>query len=201
MTMACRYGAILLATGQSRRMVMANKLLLVEGEPMVRRAARRILGSGVRALTVVLGHDAEAVGAVLAGLPLQMVINPDHAAGQMSSVRAGLRATPPAEGYLICLGDQPDLFAADYAWLMTAASRTPERIVVPVHRGQRGNPIVLPAAARAELDRPGLNLGCRQLIDRHPEQVVTVAATGAFIRDIDTPFDYEALQPGGRLDI
>jgi CTP:molybdopterin cytidylyltransferase MocA len=38
----------------------------------------------------------------------------------MTSVLAGLRAAPPAEGYLVCLGDQPRLGAPAIRALLAA---------------------------------------------------------------------------------
>lgn len=63
--MAAEVGAILLAAGASRRMGEANKLLLeVDGVPMVARVAAAIEAAGLPML-VVLGWEAELVGAAL----------------------------------------------------------------------------------------------------------------------------------------
>jgi molybdenum cofactor cytidylyltransferase len=82
-----------LAAGQSRRMGARNKLLLdVGGQPMVRRVAEILLTSHVDARIAVLGHEHPAVAEALGGLPLRIVFNRDYASGQMSSVRAGIKA-------------------------------------------------------------------------------------------------------------
>ena len=65
---------------------------------------------------------------------------------------------------------------------------------MPLWQGRRGNPIVLPASARAEVEAGGINFGCRNLISRHPERVHTVeASSAAVLADIDTPEAYAAL--------
>ncbi len=67
-------------------------------------------------------------------------------------------------------------------------------IVVPTHEGARGNPVLLPAAFRDDLVAGGMNVGCRQLIDRNPERVRTVEAPNDhFTTDVDTPEAYAAL--------
>lgn len=105
-----RIHAVLLAAGESRRMGGPNKLLLrVGGEPLVRRTARTLLSSGLDGVTAVTGHDGEAVAAALAGLPLTIVPNPDYAAGQMTSVRAGMLALPATDAVLVCPADMPAL--------------------------------------------------------------------------------------------
>ena len=88
-----RITAILLAAGQSIRMGARNKLLLdVGGQPMVRRVAETLLASRVDEVIAVLGHEHAAIAQALGGLPLRIVVNRDYAAGQMSSVRAGIEA-------------------------------------------------------------------------------------------------------------
>ena len=86
-----RVSAVLLAAGQSRRMGADNKLLLpIDGEPVVRRTARQLLGAGLEEVVVVLGHEADSVSGALDGLAVRAVVNPDYRDGQMTSVRAGL---------------------------------------------------------------------------------------------------------------
>lgn len=193
--------AVLLAAGESRRMGGANKLLLpVAGVAMVRRAAETLLASRLAEIVVVLGHQHAAVGAEIADLPVATVLNRDYRAGQMSSVRAGVGAlAAPADGILVALADQPDLRAGDIDFLLDAfAARGRGSIVVPMVGAERGNPIIFAASHRAELVAGGLNFGCRRLIERHPDQVIQLAApTDRYRRDIDTPEAYNAL---GRQD-
>ena len=86
MTGRPRVAAILLAAGFSRRMGAENKLLLdVNGAPMVRSIAKTILESKIDSLTIVLGHQAAAVGAVIRDLPASTIVNENYALGQMSS--------------------------------------------------------------------------------------------------------------------
>jgi molybdenum cofactor cytidylyltransferase len=193
---AVTVSAVLLAAGESRRMGAANKLLLdIGGVTVVRRTAEQILAAGVAELVAVLGHQGEAIADALDGLPLRTVVNPDYAAGQMTSVQAGLAALEtPGDAAMICLADQPLLTAADYRLLIDAfADRGGKSILVPVHRGARGNPVMLAAAHLGEITGRRANLGCRQLIDRNPDLVRTVeVASDRFVRDIDTEADYRA---------
>jgi molybdenum cofactor cytidylyltransferase len=190
-------GAVLLAAGVSRRMGGPNKLLLaIEGEPLVRRAARTLLASKLGEIIVVLGHQSEAVAKALEGLDLRHVVNPDYAQGQASSVRVGVEALGDSlRGIMVCLADQPSLTPADIDFLIEAFStRALGRILVPVRQGQRGNPVVFDAAFRPRILAEDLNFGCRRLMERHPDLVVTVEApSDHFLRDVDTIDDAAAL--------
>lgn len=199
MTAATAISAVLLAAGESRRMGAANKLLLpIEGEPLVRRTARRLVAAGLDEVVAVLGHERAQVATALAGLALHLVDNDDYRDGQTTSVHAGLAALRlPCAGVMICLADQPLLTTADYRALIDAfAGRGGKSIMVPMRRGQRGNPIVLADEHRQAIMGRQANLGCRHLVDRNPELVwpVELAADGYFV-DLDTAQDYGAF-PG-----
>ncbi len=189
-----RVSAILLAAGRSRRMGADNKLLLpIDGEPVVRRVARRLLDSGFEEIVVVLGHEADLVSGALDGLAIRAVVNPAWRDGQMTSVHAGLAALSAAvDGIMICLADQPFLEAEDYRVLAGAFARAGDKSVdVPTHGGRRGNPIVLAAAHRDEILARGANFGCKRFIARNPDLVATVElGSDAYVRDIDTRADY-----------
>ena len=173
-----------------------NKLLMdVGGRPMVRRVAETLLQSRVREVIAVLGHDRALVAAALAGLPLRIVVNDEYASGQMSSVRAGIAAiADDPTAIVVALADQPALEPADVDFLVDAFLALPEpKILVPAYGGQRGNPIVLPGMQRQALAAGGVNFGCRNLIERHPEAVVRIEAPNPhYVQDIDTPAAYDA---------
>jgi len=193
-----RMCAVLLAAGESRRMGGANKLTLpVNGEPLVRRTARVLLASRLEKVVVVLGHEADVVGPLLAELAVKQVVNPDYAQGQMTSVHCGLGALEAGcDGVMIALADQALLTARDVNALIDAFESIEEdHVLVPVYRGRRGNPIVLSYAHRRAILTGAANLGCRRLIERHPELVTPLDMdTDHVVFDLDTPEDYRELQ-------
>jgi molybdenum cofactor cytidylyltransferase len=192
---------VLLAAGLSSRMGERNKLLIeLGGEPLVRRSARLYLAAGAD-VHVVLGHEAGAVRAALADLPLAFVENPNFALGQPTSVRAGLDSVP--EGYdalLVALADQAALTPADIADLLGAfAEGDRSRMLIPYFQGERGNPVVFPPQIVAEIRASGHNVGCRRFIDANPQQTRRYEArTDHFTLDIDTPDDLQAFAEKGK---
>ena len=189
--------AILLAAGLSKRFGPANKLLVeVEGEPMVRRIAKTLCASKADRVVVVLGHQADQIASALSGLELETVINPNFNDGQVSSVRAGVQAVnTDAAGFMMCLGDQPELTGADYDAVIDAFSENPGRVLVPFLDGKRGNPVVLPIALREDILAGGVNVGCRSFIDNHPELVHRFdVANPGYRNDFDTPEAFLANQ-------
>ena len=184
--------AIVLAAGLSRRMGELNKLLLHVGEDiLLAHVISACAAATDHQVTVVTGHQAQAVIDALAPASVNVVHNRQFEEGQMTSVESGLRGAPKAETYLIALGDQPLLTAGDLKELLAAhQAQANGRITVPMVGAIRGNPIVVPAAQRALILADPVNLGCRKLTRTSPERVHQFrTANRSFIADIDTPED------------
>lgn len=190
--------AVILAAGLSTRMGGPHKLLLeIGGEPMIRRTARAVLAAGAVEIVIVTGHRAAEIEGALAGLPLRFVHNPNFAEGQSGSVVIAAAALHlPCDGVMIVLGDQPLLTAATLRGLAEAWVRRPagRSILVPMQGGARGNPVIFAATHIPAITSGGLRVGCRRLIEDHPEAVFRAEmADEAFTRDCDTPEEYAAL--------
>src|SRR3989442_11008609 len=91
---APRVAGVVLAAGASRRMGRNKMLLELEGESLVRRAARRALEAGLSPVVMVLGHEAERLRVELAGLPCDCAINPDYTGPTSGSLHLGLERLP-----------------------------------------------------------------------------------------------------------
>ncbi len=185
--------AILLAAGLSRRMGQENKLLLpVEGKPMVRHLAETYIDVVDGPLIVVTGFEEERIRRALDGLSITFARNEAFSTGQASSVARGVSVAPEAKTLLIGLADQPLLKACDLQDLLDAhRKQTDEKITVPTKNGQRGNPIVIPAALRSRLTENPDKPGCMHFTRAHPETVQKVGfKTDGFFTDVDTPQDF-----------
>lgn len=188
--------ALVLAAGQSSRMG-THKLLLPLGDlPVVAHVADAALGSALRPVVVVLGHQADRVRQALAGRDLQLVVNPAYRDGLSTSLRAGLDALPPdADGVVIALGDQPGIVPAHLDALCATAASTGAPIVVATYRGQRRNPVYFAHSCFAELRAVTGDSGGRQVIARHPDLVRELPFDDLdAAADLDTPTDYDRLR-------
>lgn len=189
--------AVLLAAGESRRMGNINKLTLpIEGTPLLRRSAETLARSGLVELVVVIGHQQQVARELLQGIPARIVYNEDFSAGQMTSVQRGLAALQkPCDGVMICLSDQPLLEVEDVETLARGFEACPTSIMVPVYRGQRGNPVVLDYSHREAILAGRKNLGCKRLIENNPELVTTLEMPNDHVLvDLDTPESYATVR-------
>ena len=187
--------AIVLAAGLSTRMG-ANKLLLPwqDGSPIVAHVTRQFLAAGIETI-VVTGRDSHQVRAVLAGLSVRCIHNPDFATGGMlSSVQAGLRALPDfLAAAFIQPADMPGISLAVIEQL--AREYAAGWSVAPCHDGRRGHPLLLDRsrwAAMLALAAPAMP---REALDKSRLRLVPVDEPGVLV-DVDTPEAYERALAG-----
>jgi len=185
--------AILLAAGESRRMGTVNKLTLpIAGTPLLRRTAETLARSGLAELVVVVGYEQEVTRELLQGIPARIVYNEAYSEGQMTSVYQGLAAlNEPCKGVMICLSDQFLLDMDDIGTIARGFARCPTSIMVPVYKGQRGNPVVLAYQHREAILADRRNLGCKRLIEKNPDLVTALEMPNDHVLiDLDTPEAY-----------
>lgn len=186
-----RIAGIVLAAGRSSRMGPRNKLLEdFGGRPVVRCTVDAVMASRCRPVVVVTGHQADEVEAALAGTGAKVIHNPDFARGMASSLQAGLAALPPdVDGAIVALGDMPEVTTQHLDRMIAAFEPKEGRsIVVPVHEGKRGNPVLWGADFLPAMQALTGDVGARKLTEANPESVVEldVGSPGIFV-DVDTP--------------
>jgi CTP:molybdopterin cytidylyltransferase MocA len=172
-----------------------QKLLLpLAGKTVIEHIIDQVAGAtSVSHIVVVTGADGREVSAALNGRRVVVVRNPESESEMLESVRCGLAALPGDCGaILIVLGDQP---AIQTEWIEKLAGvfreNGGEKIVVPVHDGHRGHPMIIPARFARELRTQYEESGIRGLLDAHAEDVVRVQwGDGDVLADMDLPSDY-----------
>jgi len=192
--------AIVLAAGSSARMG-GNKLLLDwNGESLVRRAARAAVAAD--RVLAVLGHEAERVRAELSGLPVEIVLNADHARGMGTSLRAGVHhaAAEGAGAVVIVLGDMPLVGPQTVAAVIDRYRRTRAPLVVSRYGGVAAPPTLYDRALFGDLLTVADDRGGRMVADRHRDRSEVVDWPAEALADLDTPAEYEAARAGALKD-
>ena len=192
--------AIVLAAGQSTRMAPYHKLLVADrgGKTMIARTVDNVLASGARPILVVVGHRADDIKAALGGRPVTYVSAADYASGLSASLKAGITAVPPeATGALVCLGDMPLVTGRMIDRVIAGFDSDEGRgIVVPVHQGKIGNPILWDRRFFPDILALSGDSGARKLLDSHAEAVAEIdLGDDAVLRDFDTMESLATLPP------
>jgi len=169
-----------------------NKLLAsIAGKPLVRHAVESFVATSLSPIIVVIGYESDKVAAALEGLPVQLVVNPDHATGQGSSVGVGVEALDNnVTDAMIGLGDMPLLPST----LLDSLIHTHIgheghacNITIPVFEGQRGNPVLWGKTFFPELITLAGDRGGRQLLNDHKAaQHLITCDHSSVLRDVDT---------------
>src|SRR3982750_1500552 len=79
--------AVVLAAGASTRMGSQKLLLLLGGEPLLRRSVRQVCDAGFDDVLVVLGSEHEQTRTALEGLAVRRAVNAEDASGMGGAFR------------------------------------------------------------------------------------------------------------------
>jgi molybdenum cofactor cytidylyltransferase len=182
-----RVVALLLAAGRGRRFGSDKRLArLSDGRGLLAASAERALQ--VFAEVHVLLRDEDDAQAL--GLPAacRIIRCPDADQGMGHSLAAGAGALlgHDAEAVAVLLGDMPWVRADSLQLLCSQAAA--ERIVYPLHDGQRGHPVLFGRRFWPQLQALRGDQGARALLQANPGAChgIVVDDPGV-LRDVDRP--------------
>ncbi len=192
--------AIVLGAGRSSRMGITKQMLPVGGMTMLQQTISNLLNCPLSGIVVVLGHEAEKIQPLIQAYPVVVVINRDFEKGMSSSIRCAMEQLEPSCGsVLIALGDQPFIQGRIVNRLIDEYLGSDKGIAYPIHAGKRGHPIILDRKYEDEIKLLEGDIGCRQILEAHPEDHLAVEVEDERILwDIDSPADYNLLVKGSR---
>jgi molybdenum cofactor cytidylyltransferase len=184
---------LLLAAGSASRFG-SDKLQhsLPHGVSMAVQSARH-LRSGVSRIVAVVRPGSEPLSQSLKQEGCEVVVCENAAEGMGASLACAARAaahlSPPADGYLIALGDMPFVRPSSIAAVRDAlAGGAP--LAAPFWRARRGHPVGVAGRFIEELLTLRGDEGAKALLAANARSLVKIpVGDPGVIRDIDTPAD------------
>ena len=186
---------VVLAAGSSTRMGRNKLLLPIGGEAVVRRAVRAALEADLDPVIVVLGHEAERVRAELYGLPCLAVVNPVHARGVGTSLRAGLAevsAEARAGAVVVLLADMPFVTASSIRRVVESYRKSRAPLVLSRYGEVDAPPTLYDRSLFPELLALAEGHCGKRVVRRHAHEAAVVPSPVDALRDIDVAADYES---------
>jgi molybdenum cofactor cytidylyltransferase len=191
---------IVLAAGASIRFGRSKQLLKLKDKYLIEYVVDAALGSCLKAVQLVLGHDhraiLQALGAKLEHPKLTVIINPDYRKGQSTSLKAGLSGVRKNfEAVMFLLGDQPMITADFIDRMLVQFEDSDKEICVPVCNTQRGNPVIFRRPFFDDLMQVSGDIGARNIIRDNSKRTHYLEIDDPLsFYDIDTVEDLQHLQ-------
>ncbi len=184
-----KIGAVLMASGFSRRFGTNKLLEKVDDVPMILRAFDALPRTLFERSAVVSAYPeilklAEELGYV----PIQ---NLRAEEGQSVSVRLGLSELLEMDGVLFAVCDQPWLKRKSVEKLLEQFCASPDYICALSWQGKHGNPVIFPAVFFPKLLVLTGDRGGGKIIRDYLHQVRLVEVESfRELQDVDTPADF-----------
>jgi len=188
--------ACVLAAGTSTRFGDTKLVQNLYGKPLLQHALLAAQGACDGRVTLVVGHNQEAVIAASDDLADVVTVNVDYKLGIGTSISAGVRACRNgADAILLLLADQPLVTTRHLNELVSRWSGAETEIVATASEGIVSPPILFPQNTFDRLCDLKGDLGARKILSDDAFDVRSIECAPAQ-RDVDTPDDLLSLDPG-----
>jgi len=182
---------VVLSAGESSRMGRPKALLPIDGQTFIERIVGALKQGGIERIVVVLGFNADALRQQISHLPVEILVNPDHKLGQLSSLQVAVRhlqAAKDCDGMMVHLVDHPYIDSKLVNIMLRRFDESKFSIVVPRHQGKRGHPVIFSRALFDELLGAPLDQGAKAVVNAHRQDTLEIDTEDVGITlDIDTP--------------
>jgi molybdenum cofactor cytidylyltransferase len=173
-----------------------KQLLVVRSKPLLELVVGQVNASNLDEVVVVLGAAADEIQSRVDLGRARVLVNPDHAAGMASSLKAGLASLDAGvDRAVVILGDQPDVDAKLLKRLLDLQESSGLPAAALDFNGLLHPPVVLKRELWGDLMSLEGDVGCRAVIRARSELVARLPVEGDLSHpiDVDTPEDYASL--------
>ena len=181
--------ALVLAAGGSSRLGRPKQLLPLGDATLLDATLSVVRRCGFGQVVVALGGAADEVAATVDLTDVDVVRNAAFGAGCSSSIAAALPVISSSEGFVLMLGDQPEISES----AVRSVAAVDADLAVCRYDDGLGHPFWLGRARFGELGGLHGDKAVWKLVDAAGPSLVTVEVDGSVPADVDTEADYEAL--------
>ncbi len=207
-----KIGAVIMASGVSKRMGKNKLLLKYKGRTFIENMLDKVIKADFYKIVVTVSDKRvqEICEKYIENIKkvknnreknekiqkdIKVIPNKNFLKGMSESIKLGIKFLGDCNGYMFFSGDQPQLSVETIKKIMENAKK--DRIVVPEYGGKRGLPTIFGRNFVEELSEVTGDTGGRQVILNNMDKVKYVKIENAMEGvDIDTMGEYESLIGG-----
>lgn len=180
---------VILAAGASKRLGQPKQLVVLDGEPLLRRQCRLAIESRTGPVGVILGCHARECTETIRDLPVVKHMNLQWAEGMASSMRQAVHAALVinASGLLLLHADQYRLTTADLQSLKSAWMESRLTACAAMYADDFGPPVIIPRNCFSELLQLKGDVGARRSLAALPAHALRRVPMPNAIHDLDIP--------------
>ena len=186
--------AILLAAGQSRRLIGGNKLIIKYKEvPLINHILKSLIKSKVNNIIIVLGYESNKIKKIiLKSKKIIFINNPNYKKGISSSIKCGLKKlSNKNKGFIIAQSDMPLVTFSLINKIYNSIIKSNKLVHVLKNKNKIGNPIGFNIETKIKFKKIKGNMGARKMVKKLSKNTNFLSTNSkAIFKDLDLKKDF-----------
>jgi molybdenum cofactor cytidylyltransferase len=186
--------AILLAAGQSRRLIGGNKLIIKYKEvPLINHILKSLIKSKVNKIIIVLGYESNKIKKIiLKSKKIIFINNPNYKKGISSSIKCGLKKlSNKNKGFIIAQSDMPLVTFSLINKIYNSIIKSKKLVHVLKNNNKIGNPIGFNIETKIKFKKIKGNMGARKMVKKLSKNTNFLSTNSkAIFKDLDLKKDF-----------
>ena len=186
--------AILLAAGQSKRLLKENKITKIYNKkPLINYALNSLIKSKVNKIFIVVGYEKNKVKKnTTKNKKIKFIFNKNYKKGMSTSIKCGLnKISKKNKGFIIVQSDMPFIKTKHINKICRSILKKKHLVHALKFRKRVGNPIGFDIAVLSKFKKIKGEYGAKFMVKRLKKQTNFIKVTsGKMFKDLDLKKDF-----------
>jgi len=178
---------IILAAGEGKRAGGCKLSRLIQGKPILQHVVETAVNSSLNDVLLITGYERNLGEKIAKHVGIKSYYNAEYLLGMSTSLKLGISKVPEGiSAVVIILGDMPYVQRKTLDYLIHQYKVTESKIIIPVHEGKKGHPVLLSCNYNDEIYTTSGDVGAREVIKKHSDEVMYLHVNDpGILEDID----------------